>query len=100
VDRDTPRYSFAGGASIYPFAWSILLAAREEGLGGVLTTMAIREEDAVLALLGASPPLALAGVIALGHPVRRPRRLRRAPVESFVTIDTIDGTPFGGSTTR
>jgi len=33
VDRDADRYTFAGGASIYPFAWSILLAAREEGLG-------------------------------------------------------------------
>jgi nitroreductase len=95
VDRDAPRYSFAGGASIYPFAWSILLAARNEGLGGVITTMAIREEDAVNALLGAYTPLVLAGVIALGHPVRQPRRLRRAPVASFATVDTIDGTAFG-----
>ena len=38
VDRDADRYSFAGGASVYPFIWSILLAARAEGLGGVLTT--------------------------------------------------------------
>ena len=42
VDRDLDRYSLAGGASVYPFAWSILLAARTEGLGGVLTTMLIR----------------------------------------------------------
>ena len=35
VDRDLGRYSLAGGASIYPFVWSILLAAHEEGLGGV-----------------------------------------------------------------
>ena len=27
VDRDLDRYTFAGGASVYPFAWSILLAA-------------------------------------------------------------------------
>jgi nitroreductase len=95
VDRDADRYSFAGGASIYPFAWSILLAARQEGLGGVITTIAIREEPQVKALLGAPDPLALAAVIALGYPVRQPRRLNRAPVSSFATVDTIDGPVFG-----
>ena len=35
VDRDLDRYTFAGAASVYPFAWNLLLAAREEGLGGV-----------------------------------------------------------------
>ena len=44
VDRDLGRYTLAGGASIYPFAWSILLASRREGLAGVMTTMAVREE--------------------------------------------------------
>ena len=42
VDRDLDRYTLVGGGSIYPFAWSILLAARAEGLGGVMTTMATR----------------------------------------------------------
>ncbi|OHV05691.1 nitroreductase family protein [Mycobacterium talmoniae] len=96
VDRDLDRYSFAGGASIYPFAWSVLLAARAEGLGGVLTTIAIREEAGVKALLGAADPLALAAVIALGYPVRAPRRLTRAPVASFATVDSLDGPAFGG----
>lgn len=95
VDRDAARYSFAGGASIYPFAWSILLAARAEGLGGVITTMLIRAEHRVKTLLGASDPLALAAVLALGYPVRRPRRLNRAPVGSFATVDAIDGPAFG-----
>ncbi|MGH3559200.1 MAG: nitroreductase family protein, partial [Mycobacterium sp.] len=95
VDRDAPRYSFAGGASVYPFAWSVLLAAREEGLGGVVTTMSIREEPQVKSLLGAPDPLALAAVIALGYPVRQPRRLNRAPISSFATVDSIDGPVFG-----
>jgi nitroreductase len=95
VDRDAARYSFAGGASVYPFAWSMLLAARNEGLGGVVTTMLIREEPQVNALLGAPDPLALAAVIAMGYPVRQPRRLNRAPVSSFATVDTIDGPVFG-----
>ena len=100
VDRDAARYSFAGGASIYPFTWSILLAAREEGLGGVITTMAIREEAKVNALLGADEPLALAAVIALGHPVHQPRRLRRSPVGEFTTIDRVRGATFGASSER
>ena len=50
IDRDLPRYTFVGGASIYPFVWSLLLAARSEGLGGVTTTVAIRREADVQAL--------------------------------------------------
>jgi nitroreductase len=96
VDRDLERYSFAGGASVYPFAWNVLLAARAEGLGGVLTTMLIRQEDEVKRLLGADGSLALAAVIALGHPVHQPRRLRRNPVASFTTVDRVDGAPFPG----
>jgi nitroreductase len=94
VDRDASRYSFAGGASVYPFAWSILLAARGEGLGGVITTMAIREEAAVKELLHAPEGLALAAVIAVGHPIHQPRRLTRAPVRAFATVDAVDGPAF------
>jgi len=45
-------------------------------------------------LLGAPDHWALAAGIALGHPVRQPRRLRRAPVESFTTVDRVDGGPL------
>lgn len=93
IDRDHARYTFAGGASVYPFAWNLLLAARAEGLAGVITTIAIRREDEVKALLGAPDELALAAVVALGRPVRQPRKLRRAPVESFATWDRLDGPP-------
>jgi nitroreductase len=95
VDRDATRYPFAGGASVYPFTWSVLLAARAEGIGGVVTTMAIREEPRVNEVLGAGEPLALAALIALGHPVKQPRRLRRAPVEEFTTVDQIGGPTLG-----
>ncbi len=56
--------------------------------------MLIRQEDEVKRLLGADGALALAAVIALGHPVHQPRRLRRNPVESFTTVDRVDGAPF------
>ncbi|HEY6624235.1 MAG TPA: nitroreductase family protein [Acidimicrobiales bacterium] len=95
VDRDLGRYTLAGGASIYPFAWSILLASRTEGLAGVITTMAIREEARVKAILHVPEDLVIAAVIVLGHPVHQPTRLRRAPVGAFATVDRTDGPAFG-----
>jgi nitroreductase len=95
VDRGFDRDTLAGGASIYPFAWSILLAARAEGLGGVLTTMPIRRESQVKDLLRAPDHFVLAGVLALGHPVNQPHRLTRRPVQEFTTVDGFDGPSFG-----
>jgi nitroreductase len=94
VDRDLDRYTLVGGASIYPFAWSVLLAAHDAGLGGVLTTMPIREEPRLKELLGVPEHVAVAGVLALGYPERRATKLRRNPVESFATVDRYDGEPF------
>ncbi len=91
VDRDSGRYTMVGGASIYPFAWSILLAARTEGLAGVMTTMAVRDEGSVRRALGVPDTMAVAGVLALGSPRHRATRLRRAAVETFTTVDRFDG---------
>jgi hypothetical protein len=44
--------------------------------------------------LGAHDDLALAAVVALGHPARPRRRLTRAAVEEWTTIDRLDGPPF------
>ena len=95
VDRDLPRYTFAGGASVYPFAWNLLLAARAEGLGGVITTMPIAREAEVKSLLDAPDELAVAALVVLGRPVHQPRRLTRAPVSSFATVDRVTGKAFG-----
>jgi len=95
VDRDFDRYTLVGGGSIYPFAWSILLAARAEGLAGVMTTMATRLEPEIRDLLNVPDDFALAAIVALGHPVRQPTRLRRDPVEAFTTVDGFDGPPLG-----
>jgi nitroreductase len=96
IDRDLDRYGFVGGASIYPFAWSLLLSARTEGLGGVLTTVAVRHEDEVRALLEVPEEFAVAGIIALGRPVHQPARLTRLPVSSFTTVDSFKGRPLTG----
>ncbi|MQY18211.1 hypothetical protein NRB20_12800 [Nocardia sp. RB20] len=93
-DRDLGRYTLTGGASIYPFAWNILLAARDRGLGGVMTTMLTRQEAQVRALLDIPDEYAVAAALALGHPVRRPTKLRRAAVENFTTLDRFDGPEF------
>ena len=95
TDRDLGRYTMVAGASIYPFMWNILLAARSEGLGGVITTMHARVESEVRELLRVPDNLALCGVMMLGHPVHQPTKLRRQPVGTFATIDLCDGTPFG-----
>jgi nitroreductase len=96
TDRDLGRYTLVGGASIYPFVWSILLAARAEGLGGVLTTMSVLREPEVRELLAVPEDHAVAAVLALGHPRSRPTRLRRDPVERFTTVDRFDGPPVPG----
>jgi nitroreductase len=97
TDRDLDHYTLVGGASVYPFAWSILLAAHGVGLGGVMTTMVVTSENEVRALLGIPPEWAVAGVLALGYPAgRHPTRLRRTPVERFATLDRFDGAPLTG----
>ena len=95
VDRDASHYTMVGGASIYPFAWSLLLAARTEGLAGVMTTVIVRREREVKELLGIPDTVSVVGLLALGRPVHQPTRLTRRPVESFATVDRFGGAPFG-----
>jgi len=94
VDKSLDRYTLAGGASIYPFAWSVLLAARAEGLGGVMTTMPVRREPEVKSLLHVPDELVVAGLLVLGVPVHQPTKLTRNTVESFTTVDRYDGPPL------
>ena len=97
TDQDLDRTGLVGGASVYPLVWNILLAARAEGYGGVLTTMAVAQEPAVRELLGAPPEYAVACVVPLGRPVRQPTMLRRRAVAEFVTRERFDGEPLGES---
>ncbi|MGD0054965.1 MAG: nitroreductase family protein [Acidimicrobiales bacterium] len=94
TDRDLGRYQIVGGASIYPFVWNILLAAHERGLGGVLTTVATRNEDDLRDVLAIPPTFAVASVVVLGYPLARPTALSRRAVEHFSTVDAFDGRPF------
>jgi len=94
TDNGLDRQSIVGGASVYPFAHNVLLAARNEGLGGIMTTVLVRQEPAVRKLLGIPEAFALAGLMALGRPARVVTRLRRRPVGQFTSVDRFDGTPF------
>ena len=94
MDQDLPRIGVVPGASIYPFVWNILLAARNEGLGGVLTTFLVAQEAPAKALFGIPDNHALAAMVPIGRPVRQLTRLRRRPVEAFATVDGFDGATF------
>ena len=91
VDQDLDRVGVVAGASVYPFVWNVLLAARNEGFGGVLTTMAVAEEPRVKELLGIPDGHAVAAVLPLGRPQRQLTRLTRKPVAEFATRERFDG---------
>jgi len=91
MDGDVGRVPMTGGASIYPFCWSVLLAAHGRGLGGVLTTFLSRAEPDAAPLLHLPPDHALVATIVLGFPTQQITKLRRKPVESFAAIDRFDG---------
>jgi len=94
TDQELDRVGLVGGASIYPLVWNILLAARAEGYGGVITTMAAAQEPAVLELLGAPAQYAVAAVVPLGRPAHQPTRLKRRAVAELVTRERFDGEPL------
>lgn len=91
MDVRADRPPITAGASIHPFCWSILLAARARGLGGVMTTFLSRAESDAASVLQLPTDHALAATIFLGHPVKITTKLQREPVKSFATIDRFDG---------
>jgi nitroreductase len=96
-DKELDRVGVISGASIYPFVWNILLSARNEGLGGVLTTYLAGQEPKVQEVLGIPAHHAVAAMIPLGVPVKQLTKLRRGEVEEFTTINSFDGPTFDGS---
>jgi nitroreductase len=95
VDQELDRIGVVPGASVYPFVWNVLLAARNEGYGGVLTTWAVAEEPKVKELLGIPAEYAVAALLPLGKPVRQLTKLKRKPVAEIATRERFDGKPFG-----
>ena len=96
VDQYLPRVGVVPGASVYPFCWNVLLAAREQGLGGTITTLAIAEEGGIRKLLGIPEHVAVAAVMPLGRPVKQLTRLKRKAVAEFAMRERWGGAPFAG----
>ena len=84
MDKDLERVGLVSGGSIYPLAWNILLAARNEGYGGTMTTWGVSEEEGVKDLLGIPPNWAVATIMPLGKPVKQLTKLKRKPVDEIL----------------
>jgi nitroreductase len=93
MDQFLPRVGVISGASIYPFVWNILLAARHEGLAGTITTLAVAQEPKIQALLGIPAHVAVAAVMPLGRPATRITRLKRKPVSEIAMLERWGGPP-------
>jgi nitroreductase len=96
MDQYLDRVGIISGASVYPFAWNILLAARNEGLGGTLTTFIAAAEPEVKPLFAIPGHVAVAALLPLGKPMTQLTWLRRKPVAEFATVDAFDGPAFAG----
>lgn len=97
VDQDLERVGIVGGASVYPLVWNILLAARNEGFGGTITTMAVAEEPGVRQLFGIPEDYAVACVVPLGKPERQLTKLSRVDVEHLTRLENWSGGPLAAS---
>ncbi|HEU5025418.1 MAG TPA: nitroreductase family protein [Spirillospora sp.] len=62
-----------GGANIFPAIWSTFLAARAEGIGGVMTTVLRYAEDTVTEMLGVPVEQGwrMTAMLAFGYPLGR-----------------------------
>ncbi len=94
TDQNLDRVGVISGASIYPFAWNILLAARHEGFAGTITTLAVAEEPRIQALLGIPSHVAVAAVMPLGRPAKTLTRLKRKAVQEFTMLERWGGAPL------
>ena len=96
-DSELPRVGVISGASIYPFVWNILLAARNEGLGGTLTTFLAPAEAAARALFDIPEGFAVAALLPIGKPVKQLTKLKRKAVGEFTTFDSYTGPRLGAA---
>lgn len=91
VDSGLDRLSLSAGASVYPFAHNILLAARDRGYGGHFTSVLARQEHELRKLLAIPDNYVLATMLPLGKPPKEITKLRRIAVEEFAHVGTFDG---------
>jgi nitroreductase len=89
TDRHLDRLSVVGGGSIYPSVQNLMLSARAEGLGTVLTTLLCAVEPQVKTLLAIPDDALTAALIPLGYPARPfPKKLGRRPLAEICFGDS------------
>ena len=86
--RDANPYE---GASVYPAAQNLLLAARALGYGGALTMWHQLVEPQLRDLLSVPDRVALSACITLGRPAGAHGPVRRRPLHDVVFEDRWDG---------
>ena len=94
LDMYLERIGVVSGASIYPFVWNIMLAARNEGLGSRITTLPVTQEPAIQEYFGIPGHYAISAIMPLGKPVKQLTELSRKPVSTFTTLESFDGDPI------
>ena len=70
MDKDLDRVGIVSGASVYPFVWHPLLAARNDGYAGAITTFLVAQERDAQTLVGFPRKVAIAAMVPLGRPVK------------------------------
>ncbi|NIP38961.1 MAG: nitroreductase family protein [Candidatus Dadabacteria bacterium] len=91
MDQHLDRIGLVSGASIYPFVWNILLAARNEGFGGRITTIPISKEPEIQDFLKIPNHIAIAAIMPMGKPVKQITKLSRKPVSEIAYLETWEG---------
>jgi nitroreductase len=75
------------GASVYPAVQNFLLAAREEGLGAVMTTWFEYCKAELRDVVGIPDDWLLAALVPVGWPVGRHGPVRRRPLSELASVD-------------
>jgi nitroreductase len=83
----SPPPGRGAGSSAYPAVQNMLLAARGLGLGGCLTTLHMRREPQVKALLGIPETVDTYALIPLGWPATPHGRLNRRPLREVTFLN-------------
>jgi nitroreductase len=97
LDANLGRTVLTPGSSIYPAVQNIMLAARSEGLGTVLTTLLVLSENEIKKLLNIPDELGTAAVITLGWPEKPfPKKLKRKALGEIAYLDSY-GTTLPGA---
>lgn len=96
TDLELERDPIVYGCSVYPAVENLLLAARNEGLGGAVTTLLCAVEPQVKALLNIPDGYATACHITLGYPEKEfPKKLARMALSDVVFSEKFDNPMYG-----